>query len=176
LALYELLNEKPALVVSGINRGPNLADDMLYSGTVAGALEGAISGIPAMAVSLAASSAADYVPAAQFAARVARFMLNEPWPHRTALNVNVPDTGGAPVESYRWCRAGVRDYGHEIIRRQDPRGRDYFWLAGSGFGHVSVPGSDCDVVAEGHATLTPIQMDLTDYQLLETLEGVDLGV
>lgn len=174
LAMHELLSVRPSLVVSGINRGPNLADDVTYSGTVAGAMEASLLGLTAFAVSLDGREPLDYGPAAEFAVTVARFMMAQSWPRRTMLNVNVPDTRGAPVEGFRWTCSGDRDYGHTVTTRRDPRGLPYYWLGGDRLGFEPVPGSDCDAVDEGLAAITPLNLDLTHQGLLERLGEVDL--
>lgn len=174
LAVHELLPRAPDLVVSGINRGPNLADDVTYSGTVAGAMEGALLGLRAFAISLDGRSPLEYGPAAAFAVKVAGLMLERTWPARTMLNVNVPDTGGAPLKGFRWTRGGLRDYGHTVTVRDDPRGRPYYWLGGNRLGYFPLDGSDCDAIAEGYAAITPLNLDLTHERLLETLREVDL--
>ena len=159
--------------MSGINRGPNLADDMLYSGTVGAAMEGAMAGLPAISVSLASRTFEDYRPAAAFVTDVARYALTAQCPDRCVLNVNVPETHGAPVEGFRWTRAGRRDYSHSVVERVDPRGTPYFWLGGT-LNYTPVEGGDCDGVAEGLATITPIQLDLTNEDMLRRLKGVEL--
>lgn len=174
LAIHTLLDALPALVVSGINRGPNLADDVTYSGTVAGAMEGALEGIPAIAVSLNGREPLDYRPAATFAVSVAQLVLAEGLPDRSMLNVNVPDTQGAPVRGFRWTRAGHRDYGHQVTTRTDPRGRDYHWIGGRFLSFDPLEGSDCDAVAEGLAAITPLNLDLTHHALLDRLSGQGL--
>lgn len=174
LAVHNLLPRPPALVVSGINRGPNLADDVTYSGTVAGAMEAALLGLPAFAISLDGGAPFDYGPAAAFAVHVARFMLGRAWAARTMLNVNVPDTAGAPVEGFRWTCGGRRDYGHIVTARDDPRGRAYYWLGGNRLGFQPVEGSDCDAVDAGVAAITPLNLDLTHQALLAELAGVEL--
>lgn len=174
LALHELLPRAPDLVVSGINRGPNLADDVTYSGTVAGAMEGALLGFKSFAISLDGWPPKHYGPAGQVAVRVAELMLARRWPARTMLNVNVPDTDGAPVTGFRWTRGGLRDYGHTVTVRHDPRGRPYYWLGGDRLGHYPLTGSDCDAVAEGLASITPLNLDLTHEKLLASLAEVDV--
>lgn len=174
LAVHNLLGRAPALVVSGINRGPNLADDVTYSGTVAGAMEAALLGLPAFAISLDGHSPFDFGPAAAFGVEVARFMLGRTWAPRTMLNVNVPDTEGAPIERFTWARGGRRVYGHIVTERVDPRGRSYYWLGGNRLGYEPVEGSDCDAVAAGVAAITPLDLDLTHHALLDALRGSGL--
>jgi len=167
LALQALLDRRPDLVVSGINRGPNLGEDVLYSGTVAGAMEGASSGVPSMALSLAYGDEMNYEPAAAFAVDLAQYLLTSDWPSSTVLNVNVPDTGERLITGYRWTRGGLRDYRRQVTVKQDPRGNAYYWIGGQGLGHVSLPGSDCDAIDQGHATLTPLCLEMTDFSCLE---------
>lgn len=174
LAVHTLLDRRPDLVVSGINRGPNLADDTGYSGTVAGACEGAIVGIPAVAFSLVCWNPTTYAPAAAFAASVAAFVLTNSMPRRTVLNVNIPDTGDDPVPGYRWAVGGERDYGHVVDVRHDPRGVPYYWLGGKRLGHTPVHGSDCEAIEAGFAALTPLDLDLTDHRVLADLRESDL--
>jgi len=174
LALHELLPRPPDLVVSGINRGPNLADDVTYSGTVAGAMEAALLGFKAFAISLDGWPPKHYGPAAQVAVTVAEMVLAREWPKRSMLNVNVPDTDGAPVRGFRWTRGGLRDYGHTVTVRRDPRGLPYYWLGGDRLGHYPVTGSDCDAVDAGLVSITPLTLDLTHEKLLASLSEVDL--
>ena len=174
LAVHRLLATRPTLVVSGINRGPNLADDVTYSGTVAAAMEASLVGVPAIAVSLDGFEPLDYRPAAQFAVSVARLVLERGLPPRSLLNVNVPDTRGAPVPGFRWTRSGHRDYGHRVTTREDPRGRPYHWIGGRNLSFDPLPGSDCDAVAEGLAAITPIDLDLTHEALLRAWGEVAL--
>lgn len=165
LGIHALLPRKPDLVVSGINHGPNLADDVTYSGTVAGAMEGAIMGVPSVAVSLATWHPRTFGPAADFALSVCRHVMTHGLPARTLVNVNVPETNGEPVRAFRWTRGGVRDYGHQVIVQPDPRGRPMYWI-GSDIKHHPVESSDCDAVAAGIAAVTPIFLDLTHNALL----------
>ena len=174
LGIFELLGRRPDLVVSGINRGPNLADDVLYSGTVAGAMEGASVGVPSFAISLEVGKPFDYAPAAQFGVRVARFVLGQVWPNGVLLNVNVPDTNGTPVGRFRWTHGGRRDYAQCVTRRNDPRGRPYYWLGTGRLGHHPNPGSDCDTIERGCATITPLKLNLTDEEMLQSLQSTGL--
>lgn len=174
LALHHLLDQRPDLVVSGINSGPNLADDVFYSGTVAGAMEAASVGVPAMAVSLVGHPPTDYEPAAAFASLVARWLLARPLPEGTVLNVNVPETQGAAVPGYRWTRGGRRDYRHQVTVQSDPWGTQHYWLGGPLLYHFPVAGSDCEAIDAGLAALTPLSRDLTDHGALAQLEQVRL--
>ncbi len=174
LGIYTLLERRPDLVVCGINRGPNLADDVGYSGTVAGAMEAAIVGIPSVAFSHVSWKPSGYEPAADFALTVARYVLDHPLPRRRVLNVNIPETNGEPVSGYRWTVGGERDYGHVVTVRADPRGVPYYWLGGKRLAHQPVAGSDCEAIEAGLASLTPLDLDMTDHRVLGDLQAVDL--
>lgn len=130
LALFSLLEEPPDLVLSGINHGPNLGTDVLYSGTVAAAMEGTIEGLPSMAVSSADFGWRQFHPAAQLALDVAEDMLAHGWPEGLLLNLNVPPVPRESMGPLRWCRTAVRRYADQFDQRVDPRGRTYYWLAG----------------------------------------------
>jgi 5'-nucleotidase len=167
LALNHVLRAHPPdLVLSGVNHGPNLGNDVLYSGTVAAAMEGALLGVSAIAVSLAARSPHDFAPAAAFAAELARSVAALRRPRPILLNVNVP---AGPVKGFRFTRLGVRTYGNEVVEKQDPRGRSYFWIGGDA-SHHDIPLSDCNTVLdEGLVAVTPLHLDLTHDGLLPGL-------
>ncbi len=167
LALNHLMRGRPPdLVLSGVNHGPNLGNDVLYSGTVAAAMEGALLGVTAIAVSLAARAPHEFGPAAAFAAELARRIAASPPPEPTIFNVNVP---AGPVRGYRFTRLGVRTYGNEVVEKQDPRGRSYFWIGGDA-SHGDLPGSDCNTVFDdGLVAVTPLHLDLTHDTLLSGL-------
>jgi len=161
----------PDVVVSGVNHGPNLGNDVHYSGTVAAAMEGALLGVSALAVSLAAPPPQDFTRAAALAAGLARALVASRPGRPVLLNVNVPP--GA-VRGWRLARLGRRTYGSEVVTKQDPRGRSYYWIGGEG-GAVNhdIPGSDCNaVMEEGLASVTPLQLDATDGAALEALQGL----
>jgi 5'-nucleotidase len=176
LAMLHLCPRPPALVVSGINRGLNMGSDVFYSGTVAAAVEGAIRGAPAVAVSLSPKGTSRGVDAYREAARFARALceaiLEQGLPPATVLNVNVPADA---IHGYRFTRLGQRVYRDMVDVRTDPRGRHYYWIGGPDLGHGDVPGSDCDAVANSHASITPLDLDLTHHGLLETLPGWKLA-
>jgi 5'-nucleotidase len=130
LALFSLLEEPPDLVLSGINHGPNLGTDVLYSGTVAAAMEATIEGLPAIAVSAADFRWREFRPAARLALEVAEEMLSSGWPEGLLLNLKVPPVAAESMGPLRWCRTAVRRYVDQFDRRVDPRGRVYYWLAG----------------------------------------------
>jgi 5'-nucleotidase len=164
----------PDVVISGINHGPNLGNDVHYSGTVAAAIEGALLGVPALAISLAAAPPHDFEPAARFAAALARQMLADAAaagsPLPLLLNVNVP---AGPVRSYRFTRLGRRTYGNDVVEKTDPRGRKYYWIGGEGGArNEDIPGSDCNAVQEGVAAVTPLQLDPTHDAVLSRLRSM----
>lgn len=174
MALTLLLDEPPALVVSGINNGPNLGENIYYSGTVAGAAEGAKYGIPAMAVSVNRRTEIDYAPAARIAAALAAKALREGLPQGIALNVNVPAGPIAGLAVTSQCRKISRNV---MIETRDPWNRPYYWM------HEEVPledaeeGSDYAAVREGKVSVTPLRFDCTARDALgglrETYGGFD---
>ena len=170
LAVTGLLAERPDLLVSGINKGPNLGDDIVYSGTVSAAIEGALLGIPAIAVSLVAFR--DYVfdAAAEFAAALAARVLDKGLPPATLLNVNVPPLPAPELKGWRVTRQGKRHYSETVVERVDPRGRKYYWIGGDDLGFVYEQGTDCVAVHEGYISLTPLRVDMTSHESLAALQ------
>jgi 5'-nucleotidase len=165
---HVLKGRRPDIVVSGINHGPNLGNDVLYSGTVAAAMEGALLGCSAIAVSLATPPPHEFGPAAAFAVALARRVVADPPPAPMLLNVNVPR---GPVRGYRFTRLGHRTYGNEVVEKLDPRGKRYYWI-GSEASFRDVPHSDCNTVFdEGLVAVTPLHLDLTHDALLQGLRS-----
>ncbi len=168
---------RPTLVVSGINHGPNLADDMIYSGTVAAAMEGAILGVPAVAFSLVTRKTFVFEHAAEFAASLVKTLLAQTLPPRLLLNVNMPAYG--KITGYQVTKAGRHSYGADVIEKEDPRGRKYYWIGGTGYEHVNEPGTDVTAVHDDQlASVTPLMIDLTNHAQLDlvrswTVEGVE---
>ena len=167
LALFQLLSEPPDLVLSGINHGPNLGTDVLYSGTVAAAMEGTIEGLPALAVSSADFQWRQFEPAARLAMDVAEAMLQRGWPPGLLLNLNVPPRPAEALGPLQWCRTAVRRYSDQFDQRQDPRGRTYYWLAGEAVDELesAVPEpaawpTDVACIAAGGSALVPLQPEL----------------
>ena len=172
-AVYMAVNHlmkgaRPQVVLSGVNHGPNLGNDVLYSGTVAAAMEGALLGFHSMAVSLAHIPAHDFSHAVAFAAALVRRLVAEPPPAPVLFNVNVPP---GPIRGYRFARLGRRTYGNEVIEKVDPRGKRYYWIGGKG-GHESVPHSDCDTVLdEGLVAVTPLHLEFTNDPMMADLRN-----
>jgi 5'-nucleotidase len=172
LAMLGLLDERPGLVVSGINRGPNLGDDITYSGTVAAAMEAVVSGVPGIAVSFGDRYSWEYAAAARFAAGLVERVIERGLAPDILLNVNVPAGDVAGVEV---TRLGKRAYFDELVQRVDPYGRTYYWIGGQEPGGAGEPGTDLAAMAAGRISVTPIHLDLTNHALMDRLRGWELG-
>ena len=170
LAVRSLLPRRPDLVVSGINPGANLGDDVTYSGTVAGAYEGMMLGIKALAVSDVSYAPTHFDTGGKVAAIMARWLLDETLPPDTVLNLNYPDVPFAELKGFAWTKMGRRDYQDEIVVRQDPRGGTYYWIGGAEPSHVDAPDTDFEAIARGQVSVTPLHRDLTNYEALRDLE------
>jgi 5'-nucleotidase len=174
IALGHLLKEqRPDIVLSGINRGPNLGDDTTYSGTVAGALEGSIHGLPAIAVSLVARRNLDFSHAAEFAADLAAKVLAEGLPKGTLLSVNVPP---GPVRGVRVTRQGIKAISPTVVEGTDPRHRKYYWIGDDNATWDNEEGTDYEAIHHGLVSVTPLRNDLTDYRALEEMKASGWGV
>lgn len=175
LGLEIVMEGRCDLVVSGINAGANLGWDLTYSGTVAAAFEGAVLNIPAIAISLVLDNAGneepDYRPAALFAARLVQRLASDPLPPHTFLNVNVPCVPESEMQGVTITHQGKREYFDRIVARTDPSGKPYYWQGGSLREDVPDPGSDVHAVLENRISVTPVQLDLTAYSLLDRLRG-----
>jgi 5'-nucleotidase len=171
LAFLGVVEDPIALVMSGVNRGPNLGHDVTYSGTVTAAMEATISGVPAIAISLSSREHDDYGIAARFAASLAQEVLDRGLPGGVMLNVNVPPLPGDEMAGVAVTRMGLRIYREELIRRLDPRGRPYYWIGGPAPTGVEEEGTDIWAVANRYISVTPIQLDLTARDLLKALQG-----
>ncbi len=170
LGLMGLAELPVHLVVTGINIGPNVGQDVTYSGTVAAAMEAVIGGVPAIAVSLdSRDKNADARAAAFFAAHLAKLVLAQGLPPKMLLNVNVPPLPAASLRGVRITRMGVRIYHDELVRHIDPYGRPYFWIGGSPPGGLSEPGTDVWALREGYISVTPLHLDLTAYDAMRSL-------
>ncbi|MEK6710296.1 MAG: 5'/3'-nucleotidase SurE [Nitrospinota bacterium] len=176
LALNGLLKDRrPDLVLSGINRGGNMGDDITYSGTVAAAMEAALLGLPAAAVSLVyeGDQPLRYGLAAGFALKLAREILRRGLRAGVLLNANVPNLPESECRGVRVTRQGKRIYGDAVVEKIDPRGREYYWIGGNGLSWVPEPDTDFDAVANGAISITPIQLDLTDFGAMRELAQWD---
>jgi len=176
LAVRDLLKVRPNLVVSGINPGANLGDDVTYSGTVAGAIEGMLLGVPSFAISDVWYTPQHMATAAAVAAKVAAYVLEHGLPADTALNVNVPDVKYKELRGVALTRMGRRDYEDEIVERRDPRGGTYYWIGGSEPSHVREVGTDFEAIENGMVSMTPLHRDMTNYAALKALGDKGIGL
>jgi 5'-nucleotidase len=170
LALSGLLDNQPDMVVSGINAGPNLGDDVLYSGTVAAAMEGRYLGLPAIAVSLVGKPASNFQTAAQITRRVVERLTHSPLPDDTLLNLNVPDLPGDDIMAIQATRLGFRHKSEAMVKQRDPYGRPIYWVGPPGEAQDAGPGTDFHAVEHATASVTPMQIDLTRHQGIEPLQ------
>ena len=174
IALGTLLTEPPDLLVSGINHGPNLGTDVLYSGTVSAAIEGALHGIPAIAVSLDGWGNYDFKPAAEFVSTLVHKMVARTLPANTLLNVNIPAVPTAQMNGVAITKLGVRQYDNVFEGRKDPRGRMYYWLGGNIIDNENAADSDITAVKMSKISVTPIHFDLTNYDAINLVENWNL--
>ncbi len=169
LGVKAILNARPDLVVSGINQGPNTAINVIYSGTVSAATEGALMGIPSIAFSLTSFRHSDFSFARKFAGYFARKVLNEGLPNGTMLNVNIPALPEAEIRGVKITRQGRARYEEFFEKRVDPMNRNYYWLTGKKLLLDNEPDVDDVAVSESYVSVTPIQFDLTDYNSIDKL-------
>jgi 5'-nucleotidase len=170
LGVNSLLKESPPdLVVSGINKGGNLGDDIAYSGTVSAAMEGARLGIPSFAISLASRCEYQFEAAAEFAIRLSRWILNWAPDGPFLLNVNVPNVVRKEIRGVRITRQGKCIYNGAVVEKTDPRGEKYYWIGGEEPAFRPTQDSDIEAVTKGWISVTPLKMDLTDFEAVERL-------
>jgi 5'/3'-nucleotidase len=173
LAINGILRERPGLVISGINKGANLGDDVTYSGTVSAAMEGTLLGVPSIAVSQIGRGPYDFAIAAAFAGELVERVLADPMPPDTLLNVNVPQfADGERPCGVALTRMGKRRYGDAVIEKVDPRGRKYYWIGGEELSFVEEEGTDFHAVSRGSISVTPIHLDLTNYASFDALRSL----
>jgi 5'-nucleotidase len=176
LGVHGFLKERPALVVSGINHGPNMGNDVLYSGTVAAASEGTFLGIPSIAISLATWDTADFGTAARVAQTLVAQLLRRGLPAKTCLNVNIPAIPFDQIKGVRVTRLGKRVYRDVIVEKTDPRGKLYYWIGGEEPTWENDDTSDFTAVERGYVSVTPLTFELTDYKELVDLEAKGLSL
>lgn len=167
LAITGLLEDEPDMVVSGINSGANLGDDVLYSGTVAAAMEGRFLGLPAIAVSLNSFEGKHYETAGWAAKQLVQRLQSNSLPADTILNVNVPDVPIVEITGFETTRLGHRHKAEPIIKEADPRGRPMYWIGPAGAEQDAGPGTDFDAVRRNAVSVTPLQIDLTRYDAMD---------
>jgi 5'-nucleotidase len=172
LALTGLLkeNEMPDLVVSGINAGSNLGDDVFYSGTVAAAMEGRFLGVPAIAFSIAGGSPLYYSTAAEVAKRLVQLLYEKPIPAKTILNVNIPDVAFEDLKGFTSTRLGTRHKADRMMPSKDPRGRTIYWIGTSGKEDDAGEGTDFYAMSQQQVSITPLQLDLTHHSVRNEIE------
>lgn len=168
-----LRSDPPDLVMSGINHGPNMGEDVIYSGTVAAAMEGTMFGVPSYAFSLAAWHPADFSGAGEFLRRCLPEILAFPLRRGTLLNVNIPDGPVENIRGIRVTRLGSRVYQNVITDQVDPHGKPYLWIGGQGPTWSRDQGTDYAAVEEGYVSLTPLMVDLTHYGLHQEMKGLE---
>lgn len=169
LAVTGLLKELPDMVVSGINEGSNLSDDVLYSGTVAAAMEGRFLGVSSVAVSLAGPKCQYYETAAEITKQLVIHLKKDPLPKHTILNVNVPDVPLMDLRGIQVTRLGTRHIAEPTIKTVDPRGRRIYWVGQPGPEEDAGPGTDFHAVNSGYVSITPLHLDLTHYAVFDQL-------
>jgi 5'-nucleotidase len=175
MALKKVMDAPPDLILSGVNRGANLGDDVTYSGTVSAALEGALAGIRSIALSQVyskegAGNDVSFDAAEGWGERVLRPLVDMPFAERTLINVNFPPAGAENVKGIRVVKQGFHDYSRgSIVESVDPRGFSYFWFGLHGIEHTPGHESDLAAVADGYVSVTPLQLDLTHHQSLASL-------
>ena len=174
LAVGELMPERPDFVFSGVNHGPNMGEDVLYSGTVAAAMEGVTLGVPSVAISFAGpvndvETLQSYRGLLQ--RLVERILRVDAFPPETLLNINLPACGAAEVQGIKVTALGSRYFSESLTRMKDPWGREIFWIGGGSIHWTGGAESDHDAVAHNYISITPLHMDLTNYALLETVRG-----
>ena len=181
-ALSAVVKSRPDFVLAGINHGSNLGTDILYSGTVSAAMEGLLDGIPSIALSLASFSETIFQPAANFACELVAKLSQSPLPQATLLNVNVPPVGEDAIAGVLLTRQGLRRYLENFEKRQDPRGKNYYWLAGEVIQEIEQPDhthlsadipTDVQGIQKNYITLTPLQYNLTDVEAFHHLQSRD---
>ncbi|HUU70667.1 MAG TPA: 5'/3'-nucleotidase SurE [Planctomycetota bacterium] len=172
IAIRELMEQPPAAVLTGINYGANLGVNVFYSGTVAGALEGAMFGLPSFAFSLDHGENPDFDEAARMARQVYDFFKDKPLPRGTLLNVNIPALPADKIKGVAITRMSRAGYDEKFEKRYDPRGQVYYWISGRIDDTDNLPGTDVNAVRNGYVSVTPLHYDLTEYQIVEQLGGL----
>ena len=180
VGLRWVLKSKPDIIVSGINNGVNLGNDIYYSGTIAAAREGAVRDIPAIAASLdyhadpGEKKEAHFDDAAEYLASLVTKVLATRLPTNCLLNVNFPNVPFSKIKGTRVARQGLRMYTDSVKERRDNRNKPYFWLGGTYKGFQNIAGSDCEVLDKGYISITPCRLDLTQYEYMEALSKLEL--
>lgn len=175
VAFHGQLGEPPDLVVSGINHGPNMGEDVFYSGTVAAAIEAVLQGVPGIAASLVTRQPTDFADAADVVGRIVRKVLERGLTRRMLLNINLPFLPPNKLKGVKVTRLGTRVYEDTLVRKVDPRGQDYFWIGGEDPVWQPEEGTDFHSVHAGHVSVTPLQLELTDHAARSEMQGWGLA-
>ena len=170
LAVTGWLPQLPDMVISGINHGANMGDDTIYSGTVAAATEGFLLGIPSIAISLAGVTMGHYATAAQVALDLVNRYRKQSLPQAMLLNVNVPDLPYAELKSMETTRLGKRHKAEPVVKAESPRGETVYWVGAAGGAQDAGAGTDFHAVAQGRVSITPLQIDLTHFDQLDSIK------
>jgi len=172
IGVSSILEKKPDLIISGINHGPNLGADVLYSGTVSAAMEGAVLGIPSIAVSLTNGScqSADFIYAADFVVNFVNNIVNINFPKKTILNINIPSIAASEITGVQITRLGTRMYTDSYEKRIDPRGKVYYWLAGEIVDTIDEDGTDITAIRGNKISITPVTFEMTHKSIMPELE------
>lgn len=171
LAVTGMLEQQPDMVVSGINHGANMGDDTIYSGTVAAATEGFLLGIPSIAISLAATGAGHYTTAASVAVELVQRFRKQPFKQPMLLNVNVPDLPFNELQGTEITRLGKRHKAEPVMKSMNPRGETVYWVGAAGLAQDAGKGTDFHAVANHCVSITPLQVDLTQFDTLDTVRN-----
>jgi 5'-nucleotidase len=174
LAMQALMPERPDFVFSGVNHGPNMGEDVLYSGTVAAAMEAVMLGVPGIAVSFAGHRPETMVTFRELLAKLVRNIVSQSIPEATLLNINLPPVPASEVKGIKVTSLGSRYFSESLTRMKDPWGREIFWVGGGTITWTGGIESDHSAVHDGYVSVTPLHMDLTNYDLLETVRGWSL--
>jgi 5'-nucleotidase len=169
LSLNGILPVRPDLVVSGINVGANLGDDITYSGTVSAAMEGTLFGIPSFAISLACEDIGEFEIASHYAVKVADIILMHGLPKDTLLNINVPSVKADDIKGVKFTKQGKKIYSDAIVEKVDPRGKKYYWIGGNRIDFEHDEETDLMAVSENYVSITPLHLDLTNYASFKEL-------
>ena len=170
LAVNGLLKDKkPDLILSGINKAANIGDDITYSGTVSAAIEGTLLKIPSIAFSLDSRNNFKFDTASYYSKIITQHVLKNGLPEGTLLNVNIPNLDISEIKGIKVTRQGKRLYNEPIVEKIDPRGKEYFWIGGNELDYVDIEESDIVSIIEGYVSVTPIKLDMTDYDYLSSL-------
>jgi 5'-nucleotidase len=177
IGIFAILDEKPDLIISGINHGPNLGTDILYSGTVSAAMEGAVLGFPSIAVSLAdlGTYCYDFTYAADFVSKFIPRMLEIRYPTKTILNINIPAVEKEKIAGISITKIGTRMYTDSYEKRQDPRGKDYYWMAGEIVDKPVENSTDISAIRQNRISITPVTFEMTHKSVMPELEETFCG-